>query len=130
MVIEVHRLRINEKRSEEPDMISGSQGYSRITSGSRMAGAIHMSHVDNEPDRLDIDKVIMEQDESFSATTFEPAPVPLYLLKTEKFDAIVSDYQMPGVNGIRFRIELRKKSCGSPSYRSPAGAWRRSVDEE
>ena len=95
-----------------------------------MAGAIHMSHVDNEPDRLDIDKVIMEQDENFSATTFEPASGPLYLLKTEKFDAIMSDYQMPGVNGIRFRIELRKKSCGSPSYRSPAGACRRSVDEK
>jgi PAS domain S-box-containing protein len=37
------------------------------------------------------------------------APQSLRLLEQEKFDAIISDYQMPGMDGIQFLVEVRNR---------------------
>ncbi len=44
----------------------------------------------------------------FSVTTLGSAPAALELLNSEKYDAVISDYLMPGMNGIEFLIEVRK----------------------
>jgi PAS domain S-box-containing protein len=44
----------------------------------------------------------------FKVTTALSAPEALRLLEKERFDAIISDYQMPGMDGIHFLGEVRK----------------------
>ncbi|MCX6699585.1 MAG: response regulator [Methanomicrobiales archaeon] len=55
-----------------------------------------------------------EQVGVFSVTTIDSAPAALTLLKKEKFDTIISDYQMPGMNGIQFLVEVRNKFGSVP----------------
>ena len=74
-----------------------------------MAPVIRLLYVDDEPSLLDIGKLFLEESGNFSVTTIESATAALSLLKTEPFDVIVSDYQMPGMDGIRFLIEVRKE---------------------
>ena len=74
-----------------------------------MASVIRLLYVDDEPSLLDIGKLFLEEYGNFSVTTVESATAALDLLKSEPFDVIVSDYQMPGMDGIRFLIEVRKE---------------------
>ena len=72
-----------------------------------MAAAIRVLYVDDEPALLDLCKMFLEDDGVFSVETIESAPAALDLLKKESFDAIVSDYLMPVMDGIRFLAEVR-----------------------
>ncbi len=72
-----------------------------------MTDAIRVLYVDDEKDLLEIGKLFLEESGEFSVTTIASAPAALELLNTEKFDAIVSDYQMPVMNGIQFLVEVR-----------------------
>jgi PAS domain S-box-containing protein len=62
-------------------------------------------YVDDEPDLLEIGKIFLEQGGQFSVETVPSATAALDRLKSKPYDAIISDYQMPGMNG----IELLKK---------------------
>jgi two-component sensor histidine kinase/FixJ family two-component response regulator len=66
-------------------------------------------YVDDEPDLLDIGKLFLERSGFFSVTTVLNAPDAIRSLEHGRFDAIISDYQMPGMNGIEFLIHVR--SC-------------------
>ena len=73
-----------------------------------MAAAIRVLYVDDEQSLLTIATLFLERSGDFNITTALSAPGALQLLKQEKFDAIISDYQMPGMDGIHFFIEVRK----------------------
>ena len=72
-----------------------------------MTDAIRVLYVDDEPFLLDIGKRFLEKSCIFSIFTCESADAALELLAKEPFDAIISDYQMPEMDGIQFLIEVR-----------------------
>ena len=85
---------------------------------------ISLLYVDDEPALLDLCLCFLEQEGDISVITVASAGEALALLASGKFDAIISDYQMPDIDGIAF---LRTVRWDSPKCRlscSPAGARR------
>ncbi|MFA5237523.1 MAG: response regulator [Methanoregula sp.] len=68
---------------------------------------ISILYVDDEPALLEIGKAFLEQDVLFSVDIIPSAPAALALLTTKKYDAIISDYQMPDMDGIEFLKQVR-----------------------
>ncbi|WP_321504354.1 PAS domain S-box protein [uncultured Methanoregula sp.] len=64
-------------------------------------------YVDDEPDLLEIAKLFLEQTGEFVVDTRISAHEALVSLKSAGYDAIISDYQMPGMDGIAFLREVR-----------------------
>lgn len=64
-------------------------------------------YVDDEADLLEIGKVFLELHGEFSVETITDASEALTLLYSKRFDAIISDYQMPLMNGIEFLKQVR-----------------------
>jgi len=69
--------------------------------------AISILYVDDEPAFLDIMKISLERSGECSVTTVQNAPDALRTLSERPYDAIISDYQMPGMDGIGFLKHLR-----------------------
>jgi len=64
-------------------------------------------YVDDEQDLLEIAKLFLESSQEFSVNTEDSAEKGLQLLKQQRFDAIISDFQMPAMNGIDFLKTVR-----------------------
>jgi len=63
--------------------------------------------VDDEPGLLEIGKIFLEMGGQFRVDINSSASSCLDLLKSTHYDVIVSDYQMPGMDGIEFLNEVR-----------------------
>ncbi len=63
--------------------------------------------VDDEPGLLKIEKIFLERDKDLKVTTVTSAIEGLSALSTGSIDAIVSDYQMPEMDGIEFLKRVR-----------------------
>jgi PAS domain S-box-containing protein len=74
-----------------------------------MAGGIRVLYVDDEPGLLDIARIFLERAGDFSVTTSASAEEALGSLSTRSYDVIVSDYQMPGRDGIVFLKDVRQR---------------------
>jgi PAS domain S-box-containing protein len=59
-------------------------------------------YVDDEPDLLEIGKIFLEQGGEFSVDTVTSAREALVSLGRKTYDAVISDYQMPEMNGTEF----------------------------
>jgi PAS domain S-box-containing protein len=79
-----------------------------------MSGVFQVLYVDDEKDLLDLGKLFIEESGDFAVTIIESAPAALTLLQKKKFDAVISDYQMPYMDGIQFLIEVRKNFGNLP----------------
>ena len=64
--------------------------------------------VDDEPALLDLAKTFLERNSGFEVQTAPSAIEGLRVLQSRNFDVIVSDYQMPGMDGIAFLKSVRK----------------------
>jgi CheY-like chemotaxis protein len=71
-------------------------------------------YVDDEPGLLEIGKLFLEDDGTFAVDTLPSAVEALDHLKSAQYDAIVSDYQTPAMDGITFLKTLRSKEDTTP----------------
>jgi len=71
-------------------------------------------YVDDEPILLDVFKLFLEQRPDISVSTASSADQAMTLLASLKFDVIVSDYQMPGTDGISLLKHLRANKLFIP----------------
>nr|WP_304364216.1 PAS domain S-box protein [Methanocalculus taiwanensis] len=75
---------------------------------------MHLLHVDDEPLFLELTEIYLNRSGDMMVTSCSSAAEALRLVETEDFDGIISDYQMPGMNGIEFLFELRSSSNNLP----------------
>lgn len=75
---------------------------------------LSLLYVDDEPVLLDLGKRFLERSSEFTVSTFPSAKEALNALYLQKFDAIVSDYEMPEINGITFLKIVRTKFGSIP----------------
>jgi PAS domain S-box-containing protein len=75
---------------------------------------ITILYVDDEPLLLDIGKIYLEKDPQFSINTALSAKEALEKIRYQTYDAIVSDYQMPEMNGIDFLKRVRGSGNSIP----------------
>ena len=66
-------------------------------------------YVDDEEDLLNIGKSFLEETREYDIVTCSSAPGALEALRSQPFDAIVSDYQMPGMDGIELLKRIREQ---------------------
>lgn len=69
---------------------------------------ISVLYVDDETSLLDLGKLFLERMGSISVDTSPSAQKALEMIVSGDYDVIVSDYMMPGMDGIEFLIEVRK----------------------
>jgi PAS domain S-box-containing protein len=75
---------------------------------------IRVLHVDDEPALLKIAKQCLEMQGPFQVDTAGSAEEALAKLEKTQYDAVISDYQMTGKDGLVFLKELRQKLCSIP----------------
>lgn len=71
-------------------------------------------YVDDDPDTLYLGKYFLEKTQEFKVETLTSAIEALNSPYTLSYDAIISDYAMPEMDGIAFLKELRKKCQDIP----------------
>ena len=68
-----------------------------------MLNRIRVLHVDDDPEFAEMVATFLErEDDRFDISTATSADEGLTRLSTYEFDCVVSDYEMPGQNGIEF----------------------------
>ena len=79
-----------------------------------MPEKIPILYVDDEPDLLEIGRQFLETLGDFTVNTAESVADAKAMLINKPFDVIVSDYQMPGTNGIEFLKYVRQQYPDTP----------------
>ena len=74
-----------------------------------MADEIRVLYVDDEPVLLGLAKIFLEKTGGFQVWTSPSAEEALSTQLSSSYDAIVSDYQMPGMDGIAFLKGVRER---------------------
>ncbi|MEA2033467.1 MAG: response regulator [Euryarchaeota archaeon] len=76
---------------------------------------VRILHVEDNPRAIQLTQLYLEaQNSNFKITPVLSAGQALEKLETGNFDAVISDYAMPGMNGIEFLEEVRKKGNNIP----------------
>ena len=79
-----------------------------------MADSIRVLYVDDEPGLLELGKQFLEDNGEFSVDTVLSAPAALEILAKNTYDAIVSDFQMPKMDGIELLKRVRASDRNTP----------------
>jgi PAS domain S-box-containing protein len=95
-------------------MIESVQSAHRIVSSTVPEHPIRVLHVDDDPAFLRVAKQCLEMQGEFEVDTVSSVNEALEKLEKTAYDAVVSDYQMPGKDGLKFLEELREKGNSVP----------------
>jgi PAS domain S-box-containing protein len=76
--------------------------------------AIRVLHVDDDAGFLAVAKQCLEEQGQFEVDTALSVEEALKKLKDSEYDAVVTDYQMPGKNGLELLRELRQEGNDVP----------------
>jgi len=79
-----------------------------------MPDTLRVLYVDDDPGLLEIGKRFLEESGRFNVDIITSAPAALTLLDATKYDAIISDYQMPVMDGIGFLKSVRASGNAIP----------------
>ena len=79
-----------------------------------MADKIRVLYIDDELVLLELGKRFLEKTGEFIVTTVTTVPKAILVLEQEKFDVIISDFQMPVMNGIAFLQRLNADGDTTP----------------
>ncbi|MDP2843250.1 MAG: histidine kinase dimerization/phosphoacceptor domain -containing protein [Acetobacterium sp.] len=75
---------------------------------------ISVLYVDDEESLLEIGKLYLEKNSEFHIRTTNSGKDAFEILKHQSFDVIISDYQMPEIDGIKFLKMLRSSGNTAP----------------
>jgi PAS domain S-box-containing protein len=75
---------------------------------------IRLLHVDDDPDFLDLAQAFLQRSGGLTVVTESSAPAARGRLLEERWDAVVSDYLMPGLDGIELLRALRRAGHDTP----------------
>lgn len=75
---------------------------------------ISLLYVDDSPSMLEIMKIILEKDFCVSVRTCQCPLTALQMLTEEEFDLIISDYDMPRMDGLKFLLTIRSRGLSTP----------------
>src|SRR4030066_896345 len=78
------------------------------------ASPVRVLHVDDDAGFLKTAKAILEVQRTFQVDTASCVEEAWEKMKKEEYDVVVSDYQMPGKDGLQFLKELREKGNSIP----------------
>jgi PAS domain S-box-containing protein len=101
----VHDLK-QESESPLPHQATAGNSKKNLT--------IHVLYVDDEPALLDPIRHYLERKGNFSVETNTSSQAALEKIRTHKYDVIVSDYQMPKLDGIQLLTTLRQEGNLTP----------------
>ncbi|MBV0900238.1 response regulator [Haloarcula salina] len=77
--------------------------------------SVRVLHVDDNSDLVEVTATVLEhEDDRLCVETATSVDVALERLSEERFDCVVSDYDMPGQNGIEFLETVREAHDGLP----------------
>jgi DNA-binding response OmpR family regulator len=71
-------------------------------------------YVDDDEVLLDINKIFLEKQGDFSVDIVQSGEEALFNIAARKYDAILSDYQMPGMDGIELLKVVRSRFGNIP----------------
>jgi len=71
-------------------------------------------YVDDDENLLNLNKIFMEKSGEFLVDTVSSAPEALERIPAVRYDAILSDYQMPAMDGIEFLKHVRTRHGDLP----------------
>ena len=76
-----------------------------------MNSIIHILHIDDEINKLEFVKEFLEQENpNFKLYSVISPKKALLMLKNKEFDCIVTDYQMPEMNGVEFGKKVKAET--------------------